>query len=154
MHPELPLLAPKGFRRIQCGCDRPCPNGLARFEWIESESGKSPTAMDEWYRGRQRALNILAAIDDASPSIHAKQGYSGEALLTVLPKRADNSLQPKRTCGVKEDILQPCNQPALSVFPADQLVQENKADVATGTPQVTLQTIRPVQTPTDILDAE
>jgi hypothetical protein len=110
--------------------------------------------MDEWYRGRQRALNILAAIDDASPSINTKQGQSGEALHTVLPKGADNLLQPKRTCGVKEDILQPCNQPALSVFLADQLVHENKVGVETGAPQVTLQTTGPVQTPTDILDAE
>ena len=37
-HSELPLLAPKGFRLIQCGCDQLCPNGLALLDWIDSDN--------------------------------------------------------------------------------------------------------------------
>jgi SET domain-containing protein len=29
---EISLLAPKRFRRIQCRCNQPCPNGLAGFD--------------------------------------------------------------------------------------------------------------------------
>jgi hypothetical protein len=53
LHTELSLLAPSRFRWIHCRCDQPCPNFLARLDWIETGSNLSPKEVEQWYRGRK-----------------------------------------------------------------------------------------------------
>ena len=81
-HSELSLLAPKGFRLIQCGCDQPCPNGLARLDWIDSDNDTSLTETEEWYRGRKLISSTLATVstlNTRSPHIQALLKNSIEA---------------------------------------------------------------------------
>ena len=44
----LPLVAPAGFRVIQCGCKNPCPNKLGRLDWIDVNHHIPTQERDKW----------------------------------------------------------------------------------------------------------
>ncbi len=106
-HSELPLLAPKRFRLIQCGCDQPCPNGLARLDWIDSDNDTSPTETEEWYRGRKLISSTLATVNtpNTRSPINTKQDLSCKSLHTAAPDGA-NDLSQSSTSGIKESVTQ------------------------------------------------
>ena len=111
---ELPLLAPKGFRLIQCGCDQPCPNGLARLDWIDSGHVTSPIEAEEWYRGRKLSLSTpttVSALNTRSP-INTEQNFSCKSLHTAAPDGV-NDLSQSSTSGIKESVSQSQNRRTL-----------------------------------------
>ncbi len=181
---ELPLLAPRRFRRIQCGCDQPCPNGLARFDWIESDNDTSPAEADEWYRGRKMTSSTLAVVDtlNTRSPINTKQDLSCKPLHAAAPDWANDLLQSRRTSGIKEVITPSQSRTTLNVSTehvlkrsplieqrvasqtnrslanpdAAKVIRDRRVDVETEEliPQTKLQANRHVQIPTDIFEAE
>jgi hypothetical protein len=180
-HPELPLLAPKGFRLVQCGCDQPCPNGLARLDWIESGNDTSPAETEEWYRGRKMISSTLVTVNilNTRSPINTKQDVSCKSLHTATPDGA-NDLSQSSTSGIKEFVTQSQGRITLNLSTeqvlkqspllkqrvaystertkpeAAKVIRDRRADVETVefNAQTKLQANRHAPIPTDIFEAE